>query len=392
MPKPRRTANGQAIPYQRASDKRWCVSLTPGYDTATGKPIRKTLYGATSAEVAKKKAQYLADLENPAPKREEVTVKQLFEEYLLIRRRDWAPRTYASAESTIRLHILPTLGDVRLSALDTRRIALWLQRSPQARTMQIARGYLHSACQLAMQWDWIEKNPVALTSPVKRPPVSKPPEMSTEAIWAILKAVEGTRYSVCAYLMAGCGLRISEALGLVWDNWDETAGVLRIEAQIGTDTGTYKGEARRMPLKTKRSARIVSVPHLVAPELRRHRAEQQREIEAEAARGGTWGNTWGLVITRPGGAPSNRSIAAGSIKQALKRAGIDGISPHDLRHGYASILVETLPPTVVADTLGHSLQVLMQTYAHKLAGRQNMAAIAMDAAMRGIKREEEKQG
>lgn len=385
--KPRRAANNQGLPYQRASDGRWAVSITLGYSEATGKPIRKVLYGSTSAEVAKKKRQYLAEIASPTPKRENVTVRQLCEEFLLVRRRDWRPRTYASAESTIRLHILPALGDVRLSSLDARRVAMWLQKSPQTRTMQLARTYLHSACKLAMQWEWLEKNPVALTSSVKVT-ASKPPETSIEGAWAILEALEGTRYATAAYLMAGCGLRISEALGVTWANWNEAGGMLTIEAQIGTHDGTCKGPHYRVPLKTKASRRVVSVPDFVAEVLRRHRAEQQREIEAEAARGGVWGNEWGLIVTSPGGAPSNRHIAAGSIKRALARASIVGVSPHDLRHGYASILIETIPPAAVADAMGHSLRVLLQTYAHKLAGRQNMAALAMDAAMGKGKREE----
>lgn len=382
MARARRAANGQGLPYQRGSDGRWCCSVTLGHNPDTGKPIRKTVYGRTSAEAAKKRAELLAELASPSPKREEVTVRQLMEEFLLLRRREWKPRTYNSAESVVRLHILPLLGDVKLSRLDTRRVSQWLQKSPQSRSMQLARTYLLSACTLAMQWDWLERNPVALAPTVRTTP-RKPLETSVEQVQAILKATEGSRYHIAVVLMLGCGLRISEALGLVWGDWNEVEGLLSIEYQIGTDTGAYKGKPLRVPLKTKSSRRSVGVPAFVAEALRAHRKAQQAEIEQESVRGGVWGNPWGLVVTRAGGTPSRRHDAHQSIGNHLAAAGIEGVTLHDMRHAFASLLIDArLPITVISDALGHrDANITLGVYAHKLAQRGNLTATALDALM-----------
>lgn len=77
----------------------------------------------------------------------------------------------------------------------------------------------------------------------------------------------------------------------------------------------------------------------------------------------------GLVFTTAGGGLLNSNIDR-TIDRAVKRLGWDkhphlaGVHHYSLRHTCASTLLEVLPDTVVAERLGHSLEVLHGTYAH----------------------------
>lgn len=69
----------------------------------------------------------------------------------------------------------------------------------------------------------------------------------------------------------------------------------------------------------------------------------------------------------------------------LARAHVLAKRPHDLRHGCASLLLNSgVPATEVARRLGHSLTVLMSTYAHWFTGMEQEANRLIDAALSGV--------
>jgi integrase len=56
--------------------------------------------------------------------------------------------------------------------------------------------------------------------------------------------------------------------------------------------------------------------------------------------------------------------------------------PYDLRHGNASLLLNSgVPATEVARRLGHSVQMLYTTYAHHFTDMEATANAAVDAAL-----------
>jgi integrase len=58
---------------------------------------------------------------------------------------------------------------------------------------------------------------------------------------------------------------------------------------------------------------------------------------------------------------------------------------HDYRHTAASIMLSHgIPPIIVAGMLGHSLAILMTTYAHYIPGTQDEAARLMDEILTPI--------
>ena len=66
-------------------------------------------------------------------------------------------------------------------------------------------------------------------------------------------------------------------------------------------------------------------------------------------------------------------------------AGLPVIRLHDCRHTAASIMLSHgIPPIIVAGMLGHSLAILMTTYAHYIPGTQDEASRVMDEILTPI--------
>ena len=71
-------------------------------------------------------------------------------------------------------------------------------------------------------------------------------------------------------------------------------------------------------------------------------------------------------------------------KQALKRAELpENTTPHQLRHGTASLLLnQNVPVPVVSKYLGHANPgITMKVYAHRIDGTSGMAADGIDEAL-----------
>jgi len=154
------------------------------------------------------------------------------------------------------------------------------------------------------------------------------------------------------------GLRISEALGLAWEDVDLRSGHLRVRYQLARN-GT------RVRLKTAGSCRDVVLMKSLAAKLRRHRV---------ASRHG--GNADPVFATFAGTHVSARN-AGRALGHVVRTAALVGVTPHALRHTYASILIsQGRDPVFVADQLGHSdPAITLRVYAHLVrAAAQEQAA------------------
>jgi integrase len=362
---------GEGSIYQR-KDGLWCAAVT-----IDRKQVVR--YAKTRALAAQKLQELQAMAAGGLPEaRKDITVEQLCQEYLEHKKPRWSPRSYGIAEGVIRLHLIPKLGAVKLAALDGRRVAVWLRGMGQTRTAQLARGHLSAACDLALRYDWMPRNPVKLTDAPKVV-VAKPKDLGRDDIRAILsaaktppekspqvcKATDTDYYPVVAVLL-GCGLRIGECLALRWEDWQEagrTLSVCHTLTRSGKD-GRH-GAFELKPPKTIAGVRELVAPGFVAEAL----AGIQRRESAQ-----------GLIFcTASGGALDANNVRRGVMK-LLKRSGIEGIGLHHLRHAHASLLLDDgVPLTIVASVLGHAdASITARVYSHKLKGSHARVAQTMD--------------
>ncbi len=82
-----------------------------------------------------------------------------------------------------------------------------------------------------------------------------------------------------------------------------------------------------------------------------------------------------LVFASPGGKPLDPSMLSHDFAIIAKKAGIEGVRFHDLRHTFASLmLMKGAPAKVISEALSHaSVAFTLQTYDHVLSGMQEKA-------------------
>ena len=171
------------------------------------------------------------------------------------------------------------------------------------------------------------------------------------------------------------GLRIREALGLVWSDVDLEHGVLRIERQLADD------DRRHLALKTENAERELPL----YPRLRRLLAEHKLATP--------WSADDDPVFAggrRKAKAYRNvrRAFAEAAAVAKIEVADNERLSLHSLRHTYTSHLIVDLELDAVTTSqlAGHANpQVTMRVYVDdfRKAAERNAAVLAR-AAERGF--------
>jgi integrase len=166
-------------------------------------------------------------------------------------------------------------------------------------------------------------------------------------------------------IQAGLGLRIAELLALRLEDVDFLRRTVRVEWQL-----TQDGKHRVSP-KTPRSRRTVPLPTVVAETLAAHISEF-----APAGDGS-------LFTTTSGNLYRQEHFGARVFKPAAKSAGLPaGVTSHDLRHHYASVLLAAGESVVaVAERLGHeNATLVLKTYGHLMPDSEDRTRRAIDTA------------
>ncbi|CAM5583820.1 hypothetical protein GCM10010329_75350 [Streptomyces spiroverticillatus] len=187
------------------------------------------------------------------------------------------------------------------------------------------------------------------------------------------------RYRGMFWLMAGCGLRLGEAMGFSSDRISRERRVVTVDRQVACDGDTGTGKYGRMRLRHIKwreegdGGREVPLPDVVALALRR----QVKEF-------GTWGpdalmfsNVTGTGLLYP------QYWYEKIWKPALTAADVDHFKPHSLRHFYAaSLFAENVPLTEVSAWLGHSsVSFTERYYSDLLPDAPDRARLAIDGVL-----------
>ena len=158
-----------------------------------------------------------------------------------------------------------------------------------------------------------------------------------------------------AWLLTGLrtGLRAGELLGLQWDDVDWHGRYLGVTRSIvkGTQTTPKNHQQRRVDMS----------PQLRAV-LRRWRAGKNAESLARGRARPVW------IFPSSTGTWLDESKMRKAFNQLLDRAGLHRRGPHQMRHTFASLLLQAgAPITYVSRQLGHrDSAITLRVYAHWL--------------------------
>jgi integrase len=111
---------------------------------------------------------------------------------------------------------------------------------------------------------------------------------------------------------------------------------------------------------------------------------RRRQLEQRLAAGQLYADT-GLVFADPLGRPLPPYRVSHGFGLLARRAGLEGLRFHDLRHGHATLLLARgVHPKVVSERLGHAgVSITLDVYSHVLPTLQEEAARDLDMWLSG---------
>jgi integrase len=235
----------------------------------------------------------------------------------------------------------------------------------------------------AVKFRLIPANPFDLVKAPRAKRVKAGRALSPADAKALITASQELRLGAAVTLLFCQGWRVSEVLGLAWEDLDLDAGTAQIRrgASYTSSVGMVLGSTKTSGAEGVHHLAPVSVAHL-----RKRRAEQQLEREAM---GSDWqthkydGETVSMVFTASHGGLANRQAVTKEIRRAAKVAGLDaeGLASHSGRRTVITALYADggLDLADVARHVGHSDPSTTAEYVRSLGNRpSDTAAKAAD--------------
>jgi integrase len=173
---------------------------------------------------------------------------------------------------------------------------------------------------------------------------------------------------VAIVLGAGLGLRLSEAAGLTVDRIDFLRRTVRVDRQWQQMSGAVPGAF--VAPKTEASARTIPADQVVLDAIAAHLAQYRN----------------GDHVVQIDGVPLSSKKWDHEVRKARDRAGIEGVTFHDLRHFYASsLIVAGCSIKAVQSALGHaSASMTLDTYGHLWPGDDDRLRGAVASALSAL--------
>ena len=270
------------------------------------------------------------------------------------------PSSYASIETNLRVHVLPFFSSYKLKDVKPMHIQLFItslsgkSKSLQDKCIRIVKNIFDSAVDNGM----IPRSPVSRSdrATAENSPEEEP--LTDEQALALLNAVDGTRAYIFCLLALSTGMRRGEILGLMWEDIDFKANVIRVTHNKAFILNKLDAPVTALP-KTDAGRRVLPMGSLLKERLLLEKAKSKSPFVVSMLNGksltkSAYRALW-LNVER-------RTAGSGSVKVTLDFE----THPHQLRHTYITKLFEEgLDLKQVQYLAGHSKpEMTLRVYTH----------------------------
>lgn len=321
------------IPGVSVSEKQRKDGRYQGYAVREGK--KYFFYGKTYEELIRKISKFVQ--EGEIERRKLVETSPKFGEYI----RKWIenykkpnlkPSSFQSLTAALR-PALEAFENKKLRLITSDEIQELLVGMKAKRMRDMCKIYLNEAFQKAVDKGELKRNPCAAVE-IKKHRSEHKNALTVDEQELFCAAVAGTEYELLCLFLLATGLRIGEALALLRSDFDFEKHTVTVSKNV-----VYiKGERIEQDTpKSEAGNRTVPVPV--------HLCERLRDVQTD------------LIF------PYHAEAVRSFMKRLRKAIDVD-VTPHILRHTYATRLSEAgVPPKIKQYLMGHaSLEMTENVY------------------------------
>lgn len=288
-----------------------------------------------------------------------------------------SPGTVDTYRRQLKNHVLPAMGEVRLGEATTPlvdKVIASIKAKVSASTAKSRRSAISGVMGLAVRYGAITANPVREVERIEAKPKREPRALTVAERVELLEQLQADEKArrrdlpdlVC--FMLATGVRIGEALAVIWSEVDFDAGTV----QISITLVRVKGEGLlRKGTKSRAGERTLPLPESAVAILRRRfmtGARLEQPLFPDVNRGFR--------------DPAN---VRRELREARGTKTLAWITSHTFRKTAATILDEAaLSARLVADQLGHSRPSMTQDIYMGRRAIDSQAALALEVALRGM--------
>jgi integrase len=279
---------------------------------------------------------------------------------------NYRENTATNRESQLTTHIEGTrLGGMRLVQVRRSDIQAWvteLSKELGPASTRLILGLVRTVFRVAAEDRVIGHNPAFGRFFIPAAEMEPIVPLEVEQVRQLADAVP-PRKKAAVIVQAATGVRAGELLGWQVPEVDFLRRTIVVREQL------HRCKRIRVPLKTAYSRRDLPLPQIAIDALAEHLAKFPA-------------NDDGFIFTDEQNRPWQYASYNDSVVASAKKLGLPHTTTHDLRHHYASVLLDAGESVVtVAARLGHKdAQLVLTTYGHLLPSSEDRTRKAVDAA------------
>jgi integrase len=266
------------------------------------------------------------------------------------------PSTLRGYRSALKVHLLPTFGDMPVESITTEMIERWIagvEGSPRHKNKLLIE--LHGILGRARK---TYKLPANVASDVEKFPLKRSGEIEVfapEEVWALVRAAASAQDAAIFLTAAFTGLRMGELLALRWRDIDFAGQTIRVRASY------YAGA-----LTTPKSGKVRAIP--MAPDV--------ASALAGLGQRSDWVGDDDLVFVGDTGGYVDGSALRRRYKSALSTAALRPLRFHDLRHTFGTRMIGLADIRRVQEWMGHANIQTTMRYLHYAPRKEDAELVA----------------
>lgn len=275
------------------------------------------------------------------------TFTAMYDEYMKDCKARLRESTCATKEGHFKHAILPFFGKMKLADITPVHVRRWqndIIKRYEPTTQKQIHGLLSALFNFAMRFYRLKENPARLAGSIGAFKAHSAKFWTVDQFNKVMQYIEPGYLAAFSLLFYG-GLRIGELLALEIRDYNPSAKTISISKSLEYINGkNYIG-----PTKNAQSTRVISIPATVAALIDEYMNFLYEPEPHEP-----------LFIY------FTRSSMAYRLDEAAKKAGLEKIRLHDLRHSHASMLINLgINILAISKRLGHDdIKTTLNIYGH----------------------------